>query len=167
MKRLIAVVLLSSLITAPVWAGEAKVTWENPDRYRDVRAAEENQARFEQRVFAGLEAHFQVLAERLPEGHKLDVTVKDLDLAGEVLPNQFGSSIGLVRTIRNSDFPAIEFAFSVTDADGKVVSEGHERLRGRDLPGQGLTYSQSRSPDESFDYERAMLDRWFRFRFEQ
>ena len=81
------------VLTTTAWAGTAKVTWDDPDSYRDVRAAEENQTRFERRVFDGLEAHFQELAEKLPENHVLEVTVKDLDLAGEVLPINIGGGM--------------------------------------------------------------------------
>ncbi|RTE85684.1 MULTISPECIES: DUF3016 domain-containing protein [Gammaproteobacteria] len=167
MNRIIAVLMLGLAFAMPAQAGEASVTWENPDSYRDIRAAEELQSRFEERVFAEFERHFAELAGKLPDGQKLHITVTNLDLAGEVLPNQFGGSMNMVRVVRNSDFPSMEFNYRLESASGETLASGQERLRGRDMPGQGSSYIQGRSQHEMLDYERAMLDRWFYFRFEQ
>lgn len=155
------------LLSSPVHAASVEVTWQEPESYRDIRAAEESQNRFQARVFDDLEKHFALLAKRLPEDQKLSITVTDLDLAGEVTPENIGGSLRLVRVVRSADFPSITFSYVLTDAEGRVVSEGNERLRGRDLPGQGRPVMRSATSQlDALAYERAMLDRWFRFRFE-
>lgn len=167
MSRIILVTFLSFAFASSTLAGQASVTWEDSDSYRDVRVGQGVQSRFEERVFEEFEKHFSELAEKLPEDQTIHITVTDLDLAGEVLPNQLDGTMNMVRVIRNSDFPSISFQYHIENSAGERIASGEERLRGRDLPGQGSTYMQGRSQHELLDYERAMLDRWFRFRFEQ
>ena len=69
-------------------AAETKVdiTWQDPKSYTDVRPSNESRKSFRNRVFKSLDEYFNKLAEALPEGQTLEVTVTDLDLAGEVWP---------------------------------------------------------------------------------
>lgn len=161
---LVGGLLVTSL--APAWAGTAEVIWQEPKNYRDVQAGEELQSRFQERVFKEFEKHFNELAAKLPEQQILKVTVTDVDLAGHVEPRPIGGSLQMLRIVNSSDFPAMSFSYEIVDATGAVIASGEEKLRGRDLPGQGRVHNQANSPHELLDYERAMLDRWFRLRFE-
>lgn len=163
------ILLLVSLVSATAWAGTAEVTWHEPENYRDIRASNEIESRFHARVFSEFEKHFNLLAAKLPEQHTLKITVTDVDLAGEVLPQSYHAYHGgfqALRVIKSMDFPRMEFSYVVENELGEVIAAGEERLRGRDLPGQGRTSRRASSQHELLDYERAMLDRWFQFRFE-
>lgn len=164
--KAISMVLLVGAFATNAWAGTAEVTWHEPENYRDIRAGDEVQSRFQARVFSEFEKHFNLLAEKLPAQQVLKINVTDLDLAGEVMPQPYNGGLQLLRIIKSSDFPQIEFSYERLNGAGEVIESGEERLRGRDLPGQGRTYRQASSQHELIDYERAMLDRWFRLRFE-
>lgn len=168
LRRTFISLLLGFSVITTASAATVEVDWHEPSSYRDIRPAEEPQERFQNRVFEHLSAYFETLAARLPESQKLQITVTDLDLAGEVYPENINNSLHMVRVVRSSDFPSITLSYTLTDANGTVLQEGEERLRGRDLPGQGRTSMRGRNTQqEALPYERAMLDRWFRFRFEQ
>jgi len=90
------------------------INWVNPEDYTDVRAANESRTRFRNRVFNRLDEYFNELAEDLPKGHTMELTVNDLDLAGQVWPAHFvglGHSTGDVRLIKQVDIPRIKFSY--------------------------------------------------------
>lgn len=63
------------------------VKWQNPDKYRDVKSANGIQKRYRQQVLDSLERYLhQELAKVIASGQKVEVTVYNLDLAGDVLP---------------------------------------------------------------------------------
>lgn len=167
--KALSMIILTSFFTVSAWAGTAEVTWHEPKNYRDIRASNEIESRFQARVFSEFEKHFNLLAEKLPEQHTLKITVTDVDLAGEVLPQSYHAYHGgfqALRVVKSMDFPRMEFSYVVENERGEITASGEERLRGRDLPGQGRTSRRASSQHELLDYERAMLDRWFKFRFE-
>lgn len=74
-----------------------------------------------------LSTHLQKDANRrLAPGQKLEVTITDIDLAGDYVPSDARSQD--VRIIREIYIPRIKLSFRLLDADGKVINEGERRL---------------------------------------
>ena len=149
-------IALAMVVVLPAFAhaGEAKVKWHDFNDYRDVRQGNNSpKGAFHKNVAKNFEKHFNKLAEKLPEGYTFNVEVTDLDLAGDV---QFGG-INELRIIKPIYFPRIDFNYSVTDKDGKVVSEASD-VKLKDM---GFMDKMKRGLDTSFYYEKRLLSEWF------
>lgn len=135
-------------------AGTSEVTWQNPEKFRDVKAGEnQSKAKYRERVFYNLEKHFAKMSEKLPEGQTLKVNVTDLDLAGDV--NAGG--IERIRVIKDLYFPRIKFDYQLTDGTGSELKSGGINLKDMNfMMGSNLKYRS-----KAFGYEKKMLDEWF------
>lgn len=149
------------LLPLQALAAEVEVTWHEPSSYRDIQAAGSNQSNFEQRVVEAFAAKFSELAAKLPADHSLHITVTNVDLAGAVVMRDVGGTMQEYRYVRHMDFPYMELSYKLYDADGSVIQQGDEKIKGREVPGQGLQTSQRRRGTNMLEYESAMLDRWF------
>jgi hypothetical protein len=141
-------------------AARVEVTWVNPESYSDVQATYSTQARFRERVLTDLQAQFMKSGARLPEGQLLDVSIRDVDLAGYIDYFQPAAPFG-IRLIRNVDFPRIKLDYELRDADGKVIGSGSETLSDPGFRFPTFT-TRMRNP---LDYEKRMIDRWYRENF--
>ena len=84
MKKFVITVVTALVAVGTACAGQAQVTWQQPDNYTDIREGNDLRDSFRQGLFSDFELLFSDLAKQLPEGCLLDVTVTNLDLAGEV-----------------------------------------------------------------------------------
>ena len=153
-RYLFSLLVIAGIGTA--YAGEAKVTWQNPDSYIDVRPANESKTGFEARVFKTLDGIFDKLAKQLPDGYKLQITVTDLDLAGDVKPMR-GPGGQDIRVVKDIDWPQISFSYVLSDPQGKQVAAAKEELR--DI---NFRSGVSINTGNSFYYEESMLRDWFK-----
>jgi hypothetical protein len=98
-------------------------------------------------------------AQRLPAGTVLQVTVTDIDLAGDFEP-WHGPQFYDVRIVKDIYPPKIALAFKLTDAAGNVLKQGTRVLR-------DLTFQMSLSVDrdDPLHYEKQLIDDWFRAEF--
>ncbi|WP_083601884.1 DUF3016 domain-containing protein [Thalassotalea sp. PP2-459] len=151
--------LLSVLFVVPMaLAGTSEVTWQNPDKYRDVYAGQEHRAKFKKRVFKEFEQHFAKLAEQLPKEQVLKVTVTDVDLAGDV-----HETMERIRVIKDIHIPRMKFSYQLVDASEQILQEGEEHLKD-----MGFMMRSSLRYNNSFlHYEKVMLDDWFESTFKQ
>ncbi|MGL4603684.1 MAG: DUF3016 domain-containing protein [Iodobacter sp.] len=154
MKKLLTGFILPGLICTAAWAGEAKVSWQNPEKYTDIRSSHELQERFEKRIFEHFEQLFADLAKPLPGNSTLEITVTDLDLAGEI-PPLFAGRSNEVRIIKELYSPKISFSYVFTDQDQIIT--GTENLRDLNFMA-GLSRPVKTS---EFQYEDKMIKRWF------
>ena len=116
------------IVVCPIaLAGQAKVTWESPEKYADVRAAEEHRQRFQQRVFQQLEQEFQKLADTLPQSQTWQITVTNLDLAGEVRHQMLRNGRS-VRVVKDLYYPSISFRYQLIDGN-QIIQEKTVKLR--------------------------------------
>ncbi len=150
-----ALVATSALLAGSALAGEAKVTWQNPDSYTDIRPGNQTKAGFEARVFKGLDEVFDKLARQLPDGYKLLINVTDVDLAGDVRPGR-GPGGQDIRIVRDIDWPRMSFSYVLNNAQDQQVVAGKEDLKDINFrSGIGINTS------DSFYYEENMLKDWF------
>lgn len=130
-------------------SGRAEVRYVQPERYADAGFGAVEQERT-QRV---LTAHFDRLAQRLPDGQVLRVDVTDVDLAGEVDTLAFHR----VRVLGQlPDAPRLGLKYELRQGE-QVLAQGEERLT--DLA--YLDRSRGLRRDEPLPYEGRLLDRWF------
>lgn len=81
--------------------GMVNITWQQPDSYRDIKAGSDIQSRFEKRLFNALTASLNKQAEQvLKTGQSLELTVTNLDLAGDMRPT-FGATANDLRVVKN------------------------------------------------------------------
>lgn len=144
---------------------DVEITWENPEKFRDVQPTMQSRAKFRAQTFERIEKYMNKLAEGLPEGQTLSMTVTNLDLAGKVWPSSFvglGSGGSEVRLIKSVDIPRITFSYSLKDADGTVLQEAEE-VKLKDMGFQ--TRHNPFFKSESLRYEKNMLRSWFNDEF--
>ncbi len=158
-KYPLAILFASALVsvTSLAHAGEVKVTWQDPDKYTDIRPTSETREAFQQRVTKELDAVFQDLAKKLPDGVQWEVTVTDLDLAGDVRPPQ-GARINDIRIVKDLYWPRMSLHYKMSDSSGKVLAEAKEDIKDMNF----LMSSMIPSGHTSLQYEEKMLTDWFK-----
>lgn len=166
MKKLFLTLMASSMSLVSLQAlskADVEINWQNPENYRDVRPTSETRTSFREHVFSQLGEYMEKLAETLPDQHTLQITVTDLDLAGEVWPASFvglGTSASDVRIIKNIDIPRISFSYSMRSNNKNnkdVVKQGEV-----DLKDMGFMDRPNRFFDsDNLRYEKTMLKNWF------
>lgn len=136
-------------------AGAVKITWQSPDKYTDIKSSGELQSRYEQRAFESMTKQLNKLADKvLTNGEKLELTVTNVDLAGDVRPT-FGAGPNDIRVLKDIYPPRIAFSYRLIKGD-KVVLSGEEKLKDMNYLGGIQPLRQ-----ESFMYENQMLKQWF------
>ncbi|UTV30633.1 DUF3016 domain-containing protein [Photobacterium atrarenae] len=166
MKRLSWLLPCLLWLTTPTWADErlvkppVSVTWISPEKYRDIRSATGGQKSFEKKVFEALTYYFQDAAEHyLQKGQTLEISVIDLDLAGDVRINTSGQRIRILTSISS---PAISLNYKLLEGETIVKSD---KVWLTDLNYQSSAAGLGhRSP---LVYERIMIQRWIQKTFHQ
>ncbi len=153
MNKIIIAVFFSLLLISTVNAADSEVTWTNPEKYTDIRASEESRKRFRERTFKALDEHFATLAAKLPEGEILKIDVTNVDLSGDVLWLRTRN----IRVIKEIYFPRMKFTYQLVDQDKNVISSAEINIKDMNF----MMCCQLKYRNESFGYEKAMLDKWF------
>ena len=133
-----------------------QVEWGDFDDYRDVRAASEPRGAFHNRVKKSFETFFKEYSKELPKGQTLNIKILDLDLAGYV---KLGSTRD-IRVMKDIHFPRMDFSYTLTGADGKVLKEGEVNLKDMNYLYQDRAWKRARYK-EGFYYEKRMFREWF------
>ncbi|MBC3918715.1 DUF3016 domain-containing protein [Undibacterium sp. CY18W] len=156
MKKICTVMLLAVVMTGPAYAGSARVSWQEPEKFTDIRPTNESKIGFQERVIKEFDRMFDDLAKKLPDGYVWDITVTDVDLAGDVRPF-FTPMVSEVRVIRDLYWPRMSFRFDLKDEQGKTVASGNEDVKDMSF----LMRLGVASGHNSFQYEEQMLRDWF------
>jgi len=157
MKTLIAVFSIMLLPTLAMAGGSAEVHWSDPARYTDIMASSGSQEEFQASTFKELEDSIQKLAASLPDGQKLEMTVTDLDLAGDVKLTGARTQHQDVRVVKDSYPARMKFHYRLLDASGNVLKEGDEKLQSRTMSAAMRT-----SSGEPLGMEKRMIRNWFK-----
>jgi hypothetical protein len=156
MKKLVLSIISALVAVGTACAGQAKVTWLEPDTYTDIREGHETRDAFRQTLFSDFELLFADLAKLLPDGYVFDVTVTDVDLAGEV--NGMHSFMWRdIRVVEAIYWPRMSLSYALKDSNQQVLMSGNENIR--DI---GFMTSSNRSGLTRFSYEETMLRDWFK-----
>lgn len=149
-----------SMVSVVGQAAQVEVNWQTPEKYTDIRPANQSRSGFHKQVFAQLEKHLNKLAEALPDDQKLSITVTNVDLAGQVWPASFvglSRAGGDIRVIKNIDIPRLHFSYTLTAADGTVLQGDEVELKDMSFLDRDLGIRKS----DAFRYEKRMLSEWF------
>lgn len=151
------------LLSLPAsYAAEVNIVWQEPEKFRDIEAGNlMDQKQFQQRVIDELGRHIKAAADKyLPDQYRLNMTVTDVDLAGDV-EYFFTRFPGGIRVVRNLYFPSIELTYELADEMGTVRTSGQENVKD-----MGFQFAGSRMIGNApFGYEKRMIDKWFRDTF--
>lgn len=140
---------------------DVEIEWVEPEKFRDIRGGPVSQKSFQNQVIAVLTAYFEEAAEQtLPAGQTLRLTITDVDLAGDVEYFFFRFPFG-IRVMRDIYFPEIEFNYVLEDAEGKVLKSGQQNIKDMGYLYSGKIFVN----DPPFDYEKRLIDDWFRKTF--
>jgi hypothetical protein len=141
------------------YAATSEVTWTDYEKYRDIRAGNNNRKSFRERTFKSLEEHFSKLAEKLPEGQVLKIEVTDVDLAGDTL----AGGMDRIRIVKEIYSPRMNFSYQLVNADGSEILKDEIVLKDMNF----MRSSQLKYRNDSLGYEKKMLDDWFYDVFEE
>ncbi|WP_337879293.1 DUF3016 domain-containing protein [Rheinheimera sp.] len=141
-------------------AADIKVEYVDQKKFTDIKPSNEPKGSFEKRTLAGFDKIFADLAAKLPEGYLWKVKVTDIDLAGDVnyMFTQTGQDIRVIKEIFS---PRINFSYELLDSQQKVVLS--EELKLRDMAFMSRSHLNR---SQALSYEREMLERWFKDKFE-
>lgn len=162
-KRLCVMTLVVAM-ASPLWAQEEVATDSRVEVglgdfsvMREVKHLRGAQQRDTTRAIESLADWLQQQAERsLPAEQALQVTLRDVDLAGEYEPGRMGDMYD-VRIIKDIYPPRIELDYRLSDASGAVLSEGEATLR--DI---GFLLHAGSPASDALRYEKRMLRDWLR-----
>ena len=159
MKRFAIVCLAMSSFTLSAQTPEStiKVEWVQPEKYTDIRPSNESKALYRKHVIESFDKFWTKLSEKLPQGYKLALTIKDVDLAGDVNP-LYRVDNRDIRVIKDMYFPKITLDYQLQDAAGAVVaSEQNVKIKDMNfMSSVGLRFSS-----QEFGHEKNMLEKWF------
>ncbi len=160
MKRIVTALTALLLTAAFVSAAELKIVWQSPDDFRDCDYYHNGGEKSKQIVLKNLEKYFSKEAKRqLPENAVLEMTVTELDLAGDFEPWR-GPNWDDIRIVKEIYPALIEFDYKWMDANGAVVAEGSERLRDTLIPRSIIATQMSRT--ENYPYIKNLVRTWMR-----
>ncbi len=136
------------------------VTFSEPEKFTDAADGQRgSQVRREDNL-ADIEDYIVERAGRyLEEGQRLNVTVTDVDLAGEVEPWRTHGAHDL-RIVKDIYPPRIDLSYQLLDANGAVVKEGERKLKDM-MFNWKITINHS----DPRVHEKGLIDDWLRNEF--
>lgn len=141
-------------------ASSIQVTFVAPEKFTDVKDYYLDTERGRDALLEQLKEHIVARAARfLTVGQRLEITVTDVDLAGDFEPWR-GPNYNDVRFVKDIYPPRVSLEFRLLGADGKVLSAGKRQL-------QELGYLQSIAIPtwDPLRYDKEMLSDWLRREF--
>jgi len=143
-------------------ASAIEVTFVASEKFTDVKDDYMDSDRGREAVLGQLKEHLVTHgAKYLAKGQRLQITVTDVDLAGDFEPWR-GINFHDIRIVKDIYPPRVNLEFKLVDADGKVVSEGKRQLR--DL---GYLMSMAMPTSDPLRYDKEMLNDWLRQEFKR
>lgn len=160
--RATAIVFIGLLTSMQLWAAEklsqVQVSWQQPEKFTDIRPSNSSKKAYQERVIKAFDKIWAEIAKDLPVGYQLAITVKDLDLAGDVNP-MYRIDHNDVRVVKDIYFPRMTIDYRLTDASGQAVDAGQD-VKIKDMSFMSSQPSGFRG--DEFGYEKRMLKDWYR-----
>lgn len=152
--------LLPASLAAPAPEFRTEVVFFEREKFTDVKDRNLDSEKTRDSILEQLKTYLQERAQLyVPEGAKLAVTIKDVDMAGDFEPGRFPAGHD-VRIVKEIYAPRIKLAFQLTDANGEVVKQGARNLHDPDFMRTAMG-----SFNEPYKYEKALIDDWLRGEF--
>ncbi len=156
-KTALGLLLTTAMVPAMAQAGEAVMTWQNPEKFTDIRPGNSTQRSYSKAIERTFNKELGKMAAELPQGYTLELAFTDIDLAGEVDPVDLPGTHQL-RLLKEVYFPALRFDYRVLDAGGVAVAEQKD-VRIKDM--SYLSNANRSSASADFYYETRLLKQWF------
>ncbi len=138
--------------------GPVEVQWTDPAQFSEIRySANRREARRGDWVQDLAEYLRKKATTRLPQGDRLEVTITDIERAGDYEP-WHGIQFDTIRYMRDIYPPRITLDFKLVGADGSVRSQGTRKLT-------DMSYLQRSVPlgeSDPLRYEKRLIDDWLR-----
>lgn len=139
-------------------SGPVSVAWSDPAEFAEVRHSPNRYDALRGRWLTELAEHLRKRAEpRLGPGERLELTIVDVDRAGEYEP-WIGVNYQDTRIVRDIYPPRMTVQSRHLGADGRVLAEGEHKLSD---PGY-LTGITPIDTTDSLRFEKRMIDEWLR-----
>ncbi len=139
--------------TSPV-----SVAWDDPAQFSEVRHSGNRYAASQGNWLNNLATYMRNEAEEtLPAGHRLELTIVDIQRAGRYEP-WLGVNMQDARIIRDMYPPRMTLRFRELDAAGTVLAEGERKLSDTAF----LMNSTRMSDTDPLRYEKRMVNDWLR-----
>jgi hypothetical protein len=146
-----------ALHAAGAAAPRTEVIFDHPEKFTDVKDAYVPSDKGRDAILDNIRDFLVHRTEPMvPDGYRLTITFKDIDLAGDFEPWR-GARYDDVRIVKAIYPPAFKFSYSVTDQSGRVVREGTEDIRDMNFQSR-ITINLS----DPLRYEKDILDDWAR-----
>jgi hypothetical protein len=136
-----------------------KVNWINPEKFSDIRPATGTRKSYQERVIKGLDNIWADLATKLPPGYSMEISIKDVDLAGDVNP-MYRVNNTEIRVIKDIYFPRMTLDYVLLDANKQPVKQETD-VKIKDMGFMTSSKMNHKHKYQEFTYEYAMLKRWF------
>nr|WP_136250450.1 DUF3016 domain-containing protein [Ningiella ruwaisensis] len=136
-----------------------------PKKYTDIRPSNQTRSKFREHVTDSFYEMFDDLAQTLPDGQTLDVTVTDIDLAGDTRSPRIPINMlhNDIRVLEDIYFPRVKFSYQLKDASGAVLMSDDVELKDMNyLDRAGFVRHRY-----AFPYEHQMIEEWFDKTFTQ
>lgn len=144
-------------------AANVEIIWLTPEEYSDVRPSNESRRGFRERTTQQLsrfiDRELASFNQQNGTSYRLQMTIRDLDLAGQVWPASFiglGNGINDVRIVKRLYIPRMTFDFTLSDEQTTHRSEMKYEVKDMNFM-QGINrYFRS----DSLRYEKHMVAEW-------
>jgi hypothetical protein len=141
-------------------ASAIEVTFVAAEKFTDAKDDYMDSDRGREAVLGELKQHLVTHgAKYLAKGERLQITVTDVDLAGDFEPWR-GINFQDIRIVKDIYPPRVNLEFKLVDAEGKVISEGKRQLR--DL---GYLMGMAMPTSDPLRFDKEMLNDWLRQEF--
>lgn len=154
-NNLLSLIAIMLVFPNSVHANDSKVTFKNPDEFRDIRSADQSKRKFQKSLLNKLSSYVEKLSKDLPDGYSVHIAFTDIDLAGRV-DYQFDMSREL-RVIRHQDTPKLEFEVQLLK-NGQAVSKSNVELKDIAFMDKPVFIGIR---NDTLRYEKRMLKEWF------
>lgn len=139
-------------------AGPVSVQWNDPATFTELRHSSNRWAASEGNWVQDLALYLRKRGqERLAPGERLELTILDIDRAGQYEP-WHGINLQDTRIIRDRYPPRMTLQFRRMDASGAVVAEGERKLSDPAF----LINASPINDSDPLRYEKRMIDAWVR-----
>lgn len=153
-----ALAILASTLTSTVGLASANVVieWHQPDKYTDLGTHFHDNTDLDT-FKEELEPYIARIANNhLPDGATLELTVTDVDLAGEFEPWRLDSDVRIVRSVYP---PKMSLEYSIYDVRGELIDSGDADIVN---PTFDFNIGQRVAAHDHFFYERDLIASWIR-----
>ena len=141
-------------------ASPVQVTFVAPESYTDVRDEYMGTERGRDALLDELKQHITTRAAKyLSAGQRLEITVTDVDLAGDFQP-WLRDNFHDIRIVTDLYPPRVKLQFRLLKADGTVLNEGT-----RQLQELGFLTGMAWPLSDPLRYDKEMLSDWLRQEF--